>query len=146
MKQTLLIANGDGALCDIYRRFLVECGYAVETSSDGLNCLRKLRQAKPAVLVLDMELRWGGGDGVLAWLREESPAHGIPVILTATAGYPRDFSGSVEPPVVDFLPEPYALRALLESVRFAVANEQKRGAAKRMDLYCRSHFSGDEEP
>jgi DNA-binding response OmpR family regulator len=90
MRETLLIADGDAELCDIYRQFLTARGYEVETSSDGLNCLRKLRQVTPAVLLLDLELRWGGGDGVLDWIREESPTHGIPVILTATAGSPQD--------------------------------------------------------
>jgi DNA-binding response OmpR family regulator len=121
MKQTLLIADGDAELCDLYRRFLAERGYEVETSSNGLDCLRKLRQLTPAAFVLDLELHWGGGDGVLAWLREESPTHGIPVILTATAGFPQGFAGISEPPVVECLPKPFTLAALLERVRSAVA-------------------------
>jgi len=126
MKQTLLIADGDAELCDLYRRFFTEGGYEVETSSDGLSCLRKLRQRAPVVLVLDLELRWGGGDGVLAWLREESPTHGIPVILTATAGYAQDFAECSAPPVMDYLPKPFALNALLESVRSAVAKQGEK--------------------
>jgi len=106
LAQTLLIAQGDAALCDLYRQFLAKHGYAVETSSDGLDCLRKLRQVTPAALVLDLELRWGGGDGILAWLREANQAHGIPVILTAAAGYPHALASFVGPPVVDYLPEP----------------------------------------
>ena len=78
----------------------------------------------PAALVLDLELRWGGGDGILAWLREENPAHGIPVILTGTAKYPQAFASFIEPPVVDYLPKPFALTALLEKVRSAVAENR----------------------
>ena len=85
MKQRLLIADRDADLCELYRRFLADMGYAAEACTDGLDCLAKLRRARPAVLVLDLELLWGGGDGVLAWLREESPAAGIPVLLTASA-------------------------------------------------------------
>ena len=121
LAQSLLIADGDAVLCEFYRQFLTKRGYDVETSSDGLDCLRKLRQVTPAAIVLDLELRWGGGDGILAWLREESPAHGIPVILTATAGYPQAFASFIEPPVVDYLPKPFALTALLEKVRSAFA-------------------------
>jgi DNA-binding NtrC family response regulator len=121
MKQTLLIADGDAGLCDLYRQFLTKRGFEVETSSNGLDCLRKLCQVKPAMLVLDLELRWGGGDGILAWLRQENPAHGIPVILTARAGFPQAFVSFIEPPVVDYLPKPFALTALLEKVRSAFA-------------------------
>lgn len=97
MKKTLLIADGDAELCDLYRRFLSARGYDVESSSDGLDCVAKLRRMKPAALVLDPELRWGGGVGVLAWLREESLMPGLPIILTATSGYPKDFAEFIEP-------------------------------------------------
>jgi DNA-binding response OmpR family regulator len=121
MKQRLLIADRDAELCEVYRRFLTQQGYGVETSRDGLDCLAKLRQVPPAVLVLDLELLWGGGDGVLAWLREESRAPKIPVLLTATAAAPPDMAEFTEPPVVDYLPKPFALTGLLESVGSAVA-------------------------
>ena len=71
MKQTMLIADGDAELCDLYRIFVKDHGYDVETSSNGMDCVRKLRRETPDVLVLDLELLWGGGAGVLGWLRDE---------------------------------------------------------------------------
>jgi DNA-binding NtrC family response regulator len=130
LAQTVLIAQGDADLCDLYGKFLTKHGYEVKTSSDGLDCLKKLRRATPAVLVLDLELLWGG-DGILAWLREENPAYGIPVILTATAGSPQDFAHFIEPPVVGFLLKPIAPIALLEKVRTAVAEATSRAPSQR---------------
>jgi DNA-binding NtrC family response regulator len=120
MKTSLLLAEGDAELCEDYQRFLRECGYEVETASDGLDCLAKLRRGLPGVLVLDWELRWGGGDGVLAWLREQSPASELPVVLMSTGGYSTDVALEIKPPVVKFLPKPFTLSALLETVRDAV--------------------------
>jgi DNA-binding response OmpR family regulator len=125
LAKTVLIAQGDAEMCDLYRQFLTKHGYHVETSSDGLDCMKKLRVWTPAVLVLDLELRWGG-DGILAWLREENPAHGLPVILTARAGYPQAFLSFIEPPVVDHIPNLFALTVLLEKVRSAVAEKISR--------------------
>ena len=119
LAQTVLIAHSDAELCDLYRQFLTKHGYEVETCSDGLDCLKKLRRATPGVLVLDLELRWGG-DGILAWLREKNPTHGIPVILAARAGCPQTFLSFIEPPVVDYIPNLCALTALLEKVRSAI--------------------------
>jgi CheY-like chemotaxis protein len=121
MKSVVLITDANAELCRIYRYFLTKHGYEVETSADGLECLSKLRQAKPAVLVLDVELRWGGSDGVLAWLREESPTLGVPVILTGTRYSPQLLSELGGPPVVHCLRKPFALAALLESIGSAVA-------------------------
>jgi DNA-binding response OmpR family regulator len=117
MKPALLIAESDAELCDAYQRFLTERGYDVETAADGLDCLEKLRRHQPAVLVLDRELRWGGADGVLACLREENATSWVSVVLTATAGCPPDGAVDIEPPVVQLLPKPFELTALLESVR-----------------------------
>ena len=58
MKQTLLIADGDTELCELYGEGLTDLGYDVVTSSDGLDCLTKLRQAMPDAIVLDLELLW----------------------------------------------------------------------------------------
>jgi DNA-binding response OmpR family regulator len=135
LAQTLLIADGDAELCDLYRQYLSKHGYEVETSSHGLDCLRKLRQVTPAALVLDLELRWGGGNGILAWLREENPAHGIPIILTAPAGYPQAFASFIEPHVVDYLSKPFALPALLERVRSAVAGKMTREPSNKHCVY-----------
>jgi DNA-binding response OmpR family regulator len=121
MQSILLIAESDAELRDAYRRFLSGCGYDVETATDGLDCLEKLRRLTPAVCVLARELRWGGADGVLAWLREERATSGVSVVLTAMAGNPPDVAGDIEPPVVQFLPKPFSLAALLESVRGLMA-------------------------
>ena len=130
MKDRLLIADRDAELCELFRRYLTERGYEVETSTDGLDCLAKLRQVTPAALVLDLELLWGGGDGVLAWLREESSAPRIPVLLTATAAHPRNIAAFNEPPVVDYLPKPFALAGLLERICSAVGPMGQEGARK----------------
>ena len=120
MKRTVLIAESDAELRDAYRRFLTGRGYDVETAADGLDCLEKLLRVTPAVLVLDRALRWGGADGVLAWLREESATFEVSVVLTATAGDRPDVAGDIELPVV-FLTKPFGLAALLESVRGLMA-------------------------
>src|SRR5262249_55485433 len=117
MKPTLLIAESDAALRDAYRRFFTGRGYDVEAAADGLDCLEKRGRLRPIECVLDRELRCGGADGVLAWLREERATSGVSVVLSATACPPPDVAVDIEPPVVQFLPKPFMLTALLESVR-----------------------------
>lgn len=133
MKPTLLIAEGDAELCDLYRRFFTLHGYVVEIASDGLSCLEKLRQLRPAVLVLDRDLPWGGGDGVLALLREESVTSRAAVILTATGAYTREVAEDLEPPVVTFFPKPFAPTRLLESVRAVIARKGQEEPLRRRE-------------
>jgi DNA-binding response OmpR family regulator len=120
MNALLLLAESDTDLAEIYRKFLTRHGYVVEIASDGLECLAKLRCLLPDVLILDAEILWGGGDGVLACLREEGP-DGIPVILTGTVASDclRGRYGSL--PGVQCLEKPFPLSVLLASVRFALS-------------------------
>ena len=140
MKPRLLIADGDADLCHVFQEFLAERGDEVETAVDGLSCLEKVRWIQPAALLLDRELTWGGGDGVLAWLREERTTTGPAVVLTATAGYLPDVAADINPPVVKFLPKPFALRDLLESLQTAVATKRREDAFNRNGSSARSEL------
>jgi DNA-binding response OmpR family regulator len=125
MVATMLIADGDAGLCDLYRRFAMKCGYEVDTSSDGLDCVRKLRLATPAVLVLDLDLCWGGGDGVLGWLREEPQFLPSRILLTAGEASAPHFDRLALPPVVKTLTKPFPLSALLDDPVAVAADAPK---------------------
>lgn len=124
MKHRLLIADREVEWRELFERFLAEWGYEVETATDGLDCLAKLRDAAPDMLVLDLELPWGGGDGVLAWLREESSAPTIPVLLMGPEAAPPDLNEFNEPPIVGYLPKPVGLTRLLKSIRATFARTE----------------------
>jgi hypothetical protein len=66
----VLVADQDVELALLYSRFLGSHGISAEPVADGLECMRRTRQRRPDVLVLDCELLWGGADGVVACLRE----------------------------------------------------------------------------
>ena len=125
MQPTILIADGDADLCDFYRRFSTERGHEVDTCSDGLDCVRKLRQVTPAVLVLDLELPWGGGDGVLAWMREEPQFLPSRVVLTSAEASAYILDSLASPPV-ETLTKPFPLSALLQGPAFVASVEPKR--------------------
>ena len=55
----------------------------VTTATTGLECIQRLREAVPDVLVLDPTLPWGGGDGVLAVVHEEPELRPTVVMILA---------------------------------------------------------------
>jgi len=139
MKPMLLVAEGDPELRAIYSRFLAERSYNVQTAADGLECIEKLRQLMPAVILLDEDLRWGGGDGVLAWLREQNTT--VSVVLTATAGCSPNIVRDSWPLVVKVLPKPFGLTALLESVRAALTRRTREERCN-LNRACSELFIG----
>jgi two-component system alkaline phosphatase synthesis response regulator PhoP len=80
----VLIADPDESLLALYREFLTREGFVVATATDGLDCMAKLRSFAPDVLVLEPAQLWGGGDGVLARMREEADIAPAKVLILST--------------------------------------------------------------
>jgi two-component system response regulator AtoC len=118
MDPAILIAVADESLRDSYAMLLAEQGYRVVTASGGLDCLNKLCRVVPEVLVLDKELLWGGGDGVLAVLRDGGNTLWPPVILL-TQDKSDGLYNAQTAPVVMSLQKPIRLDELLDQVEIA---------------------------
>ena len=71
MAVRVLLTDPDEFSATTYADCLRQRGAIVTTASTGLECLERLRDFVPDVLVLDPELLWGGGDGVLAVIHEQ---------------------------------------------------------------------------
>ena len=61
----VLMADPDESLRPVYRGPLFEEGFELVTAASGLECVARLRDRVPDVLVLEPQLPWGGGEGVL---------------------------------------------------------------------------------
>jgi CheY-like chemotaxis protein len=81
---TALFADADRESRDLHAWLLSSYGFQVDTASNGLQCLAKLSHSLPDLLILDLELPWGGGDGVLALIRQDLRLLPSRVVLTSS--------------------------------------------------------------
>jgi CheY-like chemotaxis protein/anti-anti-sigma regulatory factor len=82
----VLLADPDERLLVSNRVFLSRNGFEVATATNGLECLEKLRDFRPDVLVLEPEMSWGQGDDVLALMEQEADVPRVPVLILS-GGY-----------------------------------------------------------
>jgi CheY-like chemotaxis protein len=82
--RTLLVAHSDHFLLEHLVLGLQQSGFCVHNANSGITCIEKMRCITPEVLLLDPELLWGGGDGVLAMMVENPALIHIPVLLLVT--------------------------------------------------------------
>jgi CheY-like chemotaxis protein len=121
----VLIADRDRNLQAIFRSLLADYGYDVEIADDGIECMQKLRDSRPELLIIDLHLPWGGGDGVLAAMRDELALRQVPVVLSAREGFLDKLVGLASASVVKMVIKPFSRSSILEVVRLAIARRTR---------------------
>lgn len=102
----LLVAHSDHYLLEHLVLGLEQSGFTVHDANSGINCVAKLRCVKPEVLLLDPNLLWGGGDGVLAAMVSNPALVAIPVLLLVTFETNMELASSMRATVSDILSLP----------------------------------------
>jgi len=129
------MADPDESLQPLYREPLLQDGFELATASSGLECVARLRERVPDVLVLEPKLPWGGGDGVLAMMGEVPQLAAVPVMVLTSCRDPRLLEAVSRFPVSDYQLKPLApdrlagrLRAILAhpKLRFTMAEQNGR--------------------
>lgn len=139
---TALFTDADRKSRDVYDWLLTSYGFQVETAGDGLECLDKLRQFVPDLLIFDLDMPWGGGDGLLGVIRKDRRLLPIRVVLTSAIAPMHVLEGQASPPVVQTLTKPFQLSALFERAALAAFMQQ---AYEQITTKPRSVLLADDE-
>jgi CheY-like chemotaxis protein len=86
----ILVVDDEEAIRLLYKEELTEAGYHVDLAGDGLEALRKLEQARPDLMTID--LRMPGMDGIELLSRVRATYRDLPIIIcTAYGDFKSDF-------------------------------------------------------
>jgi DNA-binding response OmpR family regulator len=131
MSIRVLIADSDRYLLAAYKAQLSSGGFDVATAQNGLECLRRLREFTPDVLVLEPAIPWGGGDGIVTLMHEEPSLPQVRITLVLTSGCSAHVLYNIASfPVSDYLAKPVTGDTLAERIRCALARcEAEQGKA-----------------
>lgn len=81
----ILHVEDDALIVHIYRAALMRAGFQVEVAEDGVIAAKKLFQAKPDLVVLDLLLPKLEGADVIKFIRATPGLSDLPVIVLSTA-------------------------------------------------------------
>lgn len=84
--KTILLAEDDPFLIDIYTTKLKEAGFNVVVAEDGEAALRKVRENKPDCLLLDIVLPQIDGWTLLGKIREDKSFDNLKIIILSNLG------------------------------------------------------------
>ena len=131
----VLMADPDESLPSMYGASLGEEGFEVVAARSGLECVARFRECVPDVLVLEPQLLWGGGEGVLTIMGESPDLAMVPVMILTSARDSHALNRVASFPISEYHLKPLApdrlagrLRAMLRHprTRFTLAEQTGR--------------------
>jgi len=127
----VLIADPIERLLESYNDYLSERGFQVQTATNGLECLEKLQEFVPNVLVMEPAMPWGGGDGVLALMHEDPDLSEVPVLVLTYGRDPSVLYNISSFSISDFQKKPMTAKQLMERISKIITTQPMEPAYGR---------------
>jgi len=120
----VLIADDNPQGVELLEAYLAEADYEIQTAADGEDTLRKVRDWRPDVILLDVMMPRISGFEVCKRLRAAPETADIAVLMITALDQPSDIDRAVEAGTDDFLTKPINKAELLVRVRAALRSRQ----------------------
>lgn len=101
--QTILIVEDDKFLRELIAQKLLKEKYEVSEAIDGEQGIKKIKEEKPDLALLDLILPGIDGFEVLSRMKEDSSVASIPVIILSNLGQKEDVEKGLKLGAVDYL-------------------------------------------
>lgn len=116
-KSTILIVDDERDILDLIEYNLKKEGFVVETAEDGEEGIKKTRQLKPDLVLLDIMMPKMDGLEVIGLMRQDPELKDIPVIfLTARSDEKTEVKG-LDRGADDFLTKPISTTKLVSRIK-----------------------------
>jgi len=104
MPKTILIVEDDTILRDlISRKLRKDSDYEIVEAVDGEEGIKKAKEKKPNIVLLDLILPGIDGFGVLEQLKKDSELAKIPVVILSNLGQKEEIEKGMKLGATDFL-------------------------------------------
>ena len=103
MARTILIIEDDKFLRELITRKLLNEAYEVSEAVDGEEGIKKIKEEKPDLILLDLILPGIDGFEVLSKKKEDPALASIPVIILSNLGQKDDVEKGLKMGAIDYL-------------------------------------------
>ncbi len=102
------------------RRMLENHGFETEAASDGAEGLRKAREMRPDLILMDIVMPGVDGFRATRMLANDPDTRAIPVIMVSSKGQESDRTWGMRQGAVDYLVKPVKSAQLVEKAQAAL--------------------------
>jgi CheY-like chemotaxis protein len=109
----ILIVDDEFGIVEALVDFLQDEGYRTAFALNGLQALERMKEERPALVLLDYMLPVMNGPAVLEAMKADLALQGVPVVLMS-ASPPKAWRHL---PATEFLPKPFGLAQLIDIIQ-----------------------------
>jgi chemosensory pili system protein ChpA (sensor histidine kinase/response regulator) len=117
-RPTVLVADDSITICELLQLYLETAGYDVLIAADGDAAIHLVRESKPDLAIVDIDMPYLSGDEFVAALRSDGATRDIPVIFLSSREDLADHAKLLN--AVAYLPKPVRADRLLDVVALYV--------------------------
>ncbi len=116
-KCRIMVVDDEPGIVDIARANLEGSGFSVIEAYDGEEALRKIKEEKPDLVVLDILMPEMDGWDVLERIESDPDLSGIPVIMLTARVSDEDVLRGLETGAVEYMTKPFYPQDLIAAVK-----------------------------
>ena len=112
----VLVVDDEPVNRDIIEDILLMDDYELEMATDGIQCLEKIKQRLPDLLLLDIAMPRMNGIEVCKTLRKDKETQDLPIILLSGFASDADIEEGMAAGANDYLPKPFSPNQLWAAI------------------------------
>jgi len=120
MPKKILVVDDEPNIIKVLESRLSHSGYDIITAVDGKTCLKKAKDEKPDLILLDIILPGLNGFEVCKHLKKDKETKDIPIIMLTSLAGEKDLSKGLEEGASCFITKPFNPVDLLYEIKTAM--------------------------
>ncbi len=116
----ILVVDDEPDVVRILSKSLIADGFEVITANDGLECLAKVQNEPPDLILLDNIMPNMDGQAVLKKLKASKQTEEIPIIMVTALADEKNITGAQKGGAVEYVVKPFDYAVLLEKIKMTL--------------------------
>ena len=122
----ILVVDSEHDIVTIIDKVLKKSGYEVIIANDGLECIAKVSEELPDLILLDNIMPNMDGPTVLSKLKASKKTVDIPVMIVTALAEQEYITSAQKGGAIEYIIKPFDYRVLLEKIDQVLKSKQKR--------------------
>ncbi len=119
-KKTVLVVDDDPEIRKLLSAVLARMGFEVTQASDARTAIKRLAEARPTLMCVDLMLPESSGYDVCEHVLKTPELTGLPIVMVSARSMPEDLAQAEEVGVRVYLPKPFTQSQLKQAVTEAL--------------------------